>query len=112
MSFSFKIKIKKHQSLKWLWCFEVNTLRKSLPDDTIKREYAWRLLHDINLLVQDDIVKQWIQENYLKFNDYDTCEICKKLGLLIDDEISKWCFSLLEKNPTIVESDTGLTQKI
>lgn len=31
---------------------------KSLLDDIIKREYARRLLHDINLFVQDDIVKQ------------------------------------------------------
>ncbi|MFS1664703.1 hypothetical protein [Streptococcus sp. zg-JUN1979] len=33
---------------------------KSLPDDIIKREYARRLLDDINRSVQDDEVKQWI----------------------------------------------------
>lgn len=82
---------------------------KSLPDDIIKREYARRLLHDINLLVQDDIVKQWIQDNYPKFNYHEDSLLVKfvqKLGLLIDDEISKLCFSLLEENPTIVELDT------
>ena len=65
---------------------------KSLPDDISKREYARRLLHDINLLVQDNIVKQWIQDNYPKFNYHEDSLLVKflqKLGLLIDDEISK-----------------------
>ncbi|HFI0516726.1 TPA: hypothetical protein ACGOXF_002314, partial [Streptococcus suis] len=82
---------------------------KSLPEEIIKREYARRLLCDINQLVEAEEVKQWIDDEYPEFNYQEDSKLVKfvqKIGVLINDEIRKICFSMIEEHPTIFDLDT------
>lgn len=82
---------------------------KSLPEEIIKREYARRLLCDINQLVEAEEVKQWIDDEYPEFNYQEDSKLVKfvqKIGVLIDDEIRKICFSLIEENLANIELET------
>lgn len=84
---------------------------KSLPDNIIKREHARRLLYDLNQLILDKEVEQWIKEKYPKFNyqeDSNLVKFVQKIVLLIDDDVRKQCLSLIEENTNIIELETAI----
>lgn len=84
---------------------------KSLPDNIIKREHARRLLYELNQLILDKEVEQWIKEKYPKFNyqeDSNLVKFVQKIVLLIDDDVRKQCLSLIEENPNIIELETAI----
>lgn len=79
----------------------LNDSVKTIPDNILKQEYARRLLNDINKIVENSEVKQWIKDKYPKEKSKNSLIIKKFMERLIpltDVEIYKLCINIFKEN--------------